>query len=59
MILKEITRNIPHIEDLSIDSLYDTLQNLSKYELTEKVDRSQLLFGIDETGNTPVTSILC
>lgn len=50
MILKEITRNIPHIEDLSIDSLYDTLQNLSKYELTEKVDGSQLLFGIDETG---------
>jgi hypothetical protein len=50
MILEKITRNILHIEDLSIDSLYDTLQNLSEYELTEKVDGAQILFGIDKNG---------
>jgi hypothetical protein len=50
MIVNEISRGITHIEDLSVDKFYDTLKNLSDYEITEKVDGAQLLFGLDEYG---------
>lgn len=51
MILKEVfNASIPHIEDLSVKKFIDVLQNLHEYEITEKVDGSQILFGIDEYG---------
>lgn len=50
MILKEISRGIPHIEDLSVDEFLNLLETLSEYTATEKVDGSQILFGIDENG---------
>lgn len=50
MILKEISRGIPHIEDLSTPEFLSVLRNLKEFSATEKVDGSQILFGIDEHG---------
>ena len=50
MIFKELYEGIPHIEDLPVNQFVQTLRTLSEYEITEKVDGSQLLFGIDERG---------
>lgn len=50
MIISEITKGIPHIEDLPVIEFLKVLENLNEYELTEKLDGSQILFGIDEYG---------
>lgn len=50
MIIKEITKGITHIEDLKTCDFLYVLENLSSYEITEKVDGSQILFGIDDKG---------
>lgn len=52
MIFKELhgKSGIPHIEDLSIDKFINTLYNLDEYLITEKIDGSQILFGIDANG---------
>lgn len=50
MILKEISRGITHIEDLSVADFIETLTNISEYRITEKVDGSQILFGLDNKG---------
>jgi len=50
MIINEISRGITHIEDLSVKEFLDTVRHISKYEITEKVDGSQILFGIDSNG---------
>lgn len=50
MILQELSRGIPHIEDLPPLEFISTIRDLNKYEATEKLDGSQILFGIDETG---------
>lgn len=50
MILNEISRGITHIEDLSVAEFLKTVENISEFEITEKVDGSQILFGIDNNG---------
>lgn len=50
MIATEITRGIPHFEDLSHKEILHLLTNLGKFQITEKVDGAQILFGIDENG---------
>ena len=50
MIINEISKGITHIEDLSVKEFLNTLKNISEYEITEKVDGSQILFGIDGNG---------
>jgi len=50
MILSEVSRGIIHIEDLPINKFVSVVKNLSSYEITEKVDGAQILFGIDEQG---------
>jgi hypothetical protein len=50
MILKEISNGITHIEDLSARDFMYVLGNLGQYEITEKLDGAQMLFGIDEYG---------
>ena len=50
MKLNEVSRGIPHLEDLSIDDFITIVSCLEDYEITEKVDGSQILFGLDEHG---------
>jgi hypothetical protein len=50
MIINEISRGITHIEDLGVKEFLDTISHISEYEITEKVDGSQILFGIDSNG---------
>lgn len=50
MILNEISRGITHIEDLGVKEFLDTITHILEYEITEKVDGSQILFGIDSNG---------
>lgn len=50
MNITEISKGISHIEDLPIDAFIDVLVNLHEYEITEKVDGAEILFGIDERG---------
>jgi len=45
-----LREGIEHIEDLSIDEFVDTITNLTRYAVTEKLDGSALTFGIDEHG---------
>lgn len=42
--------SIPHLEDLPPRKFLEVMQNFWEYEATEKLDGSQLLFGIDEDG---------
>lgn len=46
----EVSRGIPHIEDLPVSDIIETLANINDYQITEKVDGAQILFGIDEIG---------
>jgi len=49
--LQEALREgIEHIEDLSIDEFIDTITNLTRYAVTEKLDGAALTFGIDAQG---------
>jgi hypothetical protein len=41
---------ITHIEDLQIDTLINSLRNFEKFEISEKIDGSNLQFGYDEQG---------
>lgn len=50
MIVNEISNGITHIEDLSVAKFVSVVKNIAEYEITEKVDGAQLLFGIDEHG---------
>lgn len=50
MNLKEISSGITHIEDLKTEDFLKVVSNLAEYGVTEKVDGSQILFGIDEKG---------
>lgn len=43
-------RGISHIEDLAIDQFISALRNLDQYQISEKVDGSNLRFGIDNNG---------
>lgn len=45
-----MSSSIPHIEDLGPIKLWHVIENLHKFRATEKIDGSQLLFGIDECG---------
>lgn len=50
MNLNEVSRGIPHLEDLSVSDFINVVSCLENYEITEKVDGSQILFGLDEHG---------
>ena len=50
MIINEISRGITHIEDLPINEFIQVIQRLHEYNITEKVDGAQILFGIDDIG---------
>lgn len=50
MKLSEVSKGISHIEDLPITEFIEILQNFKEYNITEKVDGAQLLFGIDSCG---------
>ncbi|HEY6436683.1 MAG TPA: hypothetical protein VIY47_08835, partial [Ignavibacteriaceae bacterium] len=50
MNITEISKGISHIEDLPIDTFISVLTNLHEYEITEKVDGAEILFGIDQNG---------
>lgn len=42
---------IVHIEDLAIQDFIDTIRNISKFKASEKLDGSELIFGLDSRGN--------
>jgi hypothetical protein len=48
--LKERAGGITHIEDLAIDELISALRNFEEYEISEKIDGSNLQFGYDGDG---------
>jgi len=50
MRLTEVSRGISHIEDIPADEIIEILINLPNFQITEKVDGAQILFGIDENG---------
>ena len=50
MIINEISKGIPHIEDLPLPEFIKVINSLHEHELTEKLDGAQILFGIDEIG---------
>lgn len=50
MKLTEVSKGIPHIEDLPVLDFIDTLLNWDILEATEKLDGAQILFGIDDIG---------
>jgi hypothetical protein len=50
MNLIEVSRGISHIEDVPVGEIIEILTNLSNFEITEKVDGAQILFGIDGKG---------
>ncbi len=50
MKLTEVSNGISHIEDLPIKEFIEILTNFKQYNITEKVDGAQLLFGIDSVG---------
>ncbi len=50
MNLKEMSRGIPHIEDLEVSEFITALNSWELHEATEKLDGAQILFGIDEIG---------
>ena len=45
-----LTEGISHLEDLSIDKFISTIDNLSKFIISEKLDGAQLSFGFDNNG---------
>lgn len=48
--LAERAGGITHIEDLAIDELVNALRNFEEFEISEKIDGSNLQFGYDEEG---------
>lgn len=50
MNLIEVSRGISHIEDIPVGEIIEILTTLSDFQITEKVDGAQILFGIDKVG---------
>lgn len=50
MNILEISKGITHFEDLPYSEIVNVLANLKDYQITEKVDGAQILFGIDSNG---------
>jgi DNA-binding transcriptional MerR regulator len=50
MILTRKSKGIPHMEDLPYDEFIGNMAALRVFEATEKIDGSQILFGLDENG---------
>lgn len=48
--LEYIQEGITHIEDMEVDKLIDSLRNFEQFEISEKIDGSNLQFGYDEQG---------
>ena len=48
--LTPLFEGITHIEDLAIDEFIDALRNFDKFEISEKIDGSNLQFGYDDEG---------
>jgi hypothetical protein len=45
-----VHEGITHVEDLPVDEMIAALRNFEQYEISEKVDGSNLWFGVDEIG---------
>jgi len=45
-----ISEGITHVEDLAVHDFIDALRNFDQYEISEKVDGSNIRFGIDNHG---------
>jgi len=45
-----LSEGIEHVEDLKVDEFIAALRNFDDYEISEKVDGSNIQFGIDEKG---------
>ena len=50
MNVNEVSSSITHLEDLPLGEFIDLVGRLREYEVTEKVDGAQILFGLDEKG---------
>ena len=50
MIKNGRSRGIKHLEDLPFKELQNAMNHIQEYVITEKVDGSEILFGIDNTG---------
>ncbi len=50
MIAKELSSGISHIEDIPLSEFIRVVNTLHEYEITEKLDGAQILFGIDDIG---------
>ena len=50
MNVNEVSSSITHLEDLPLGEFTDLVRRLHEYEVTEKVDGAQILFGLDEKG---------
>lgn len=45
-----LSEGITHIEELPIDSFLNAVKNINMFEISEKVDGANLIFGLDEKG---------
>jgi hypothetical protein len=50
MNVNEVSSSITHLEDLPLSEFIHVIRKLHEYEITEKVDGAQILFGLDEKG---------
>ena len=48
--ISPLREGITHIEDLGVQEFLDALYNFEKFEISEKIDGSNLQFGYDEQG---------
>jgi len=48
--IKPIREGITHIEAMAIGDFIDAMRNFEKFEISEKIDGSNLVFGYDEEG---------
>lgn len=48
--LEVLTEGITHIEDLPIEKFIQSIRNISLYDISEKIDGTNLQFGLDDSG---------
>lgn len=49
MRITRLNEGITHIEDLNIDKFIDTIKNIFKFRVSEKIDGANLWFGLDDS----------
>jgi hypothetical protein len=50
MFLKHLTEGLVHIEDLPVLDFLETIKKINEFEITEKIDGANIIFGFDENG---------